>query len=91
MDYRNVMRILITTMGHWQDRPSGSAKIAYDDAVELVRRGVSAWILAPAEASLPEHEPRDGVHLLRYTPANLTFWNPARASAYLGANGMGCE
>jgi glycosyltransferase involved in cell wall biosynthesis len=73
------MKILITAIGHFFDRPSGSAKLAFDEAVELGRRGDDVWVLAPANPSLPEYELRDGIHLLRYFPAELSPWNPARA------------
>jgi glycosyltransferase involved in cell wall biosynthesis len=39
-------------------------------------------VLAHGESTLPEYEQRDGIHLLRYVPAKVAAWNPARASAH---------
>ena len=76
------MKVLIATIGHYNDRPSGSAKIAFDEAVELRRRGVEVWVLAHGESSLPEYEQKDGINLLRYTPEKVAPWNPARRFAH---------
>ena len=76
------MKVLITTIGHYNDRPSGSAKIAFDEAVELRRRGVEVWVLAHGESSLPEYEQKGGINLLRYTPEKVAPWNPARRFAH---------
>lgn len=73
------MKVLIAAMGHFCDRPTGSARVAFDEAVELARCGEDAWILAPGAPSLPEHELRDGVHLLRYVRPKVAPWSPARA------------
>lgn len=73
------MRILIAAIGHFGDHPGGSSKVVLDEAEELVRRGEEVWILAPGAPTLPEHEYRDGIHYLRYVPAEVAPWNPARA------------
>ena len=65
------MKVLITAMGHFCDRPTGSARVAFDEAMELTHSGEDVWVLAPGMPSLPEHEVRDGIHLLRYIPARL--------------------
>lgn len=76
------MKILVATVVHYHDNPGGSSKIAFDEAVELVRRGHEVWVLAHGEPSLPEHETRDGIHLLRYTTGKVSPWNPVRASVH---------
>lgn len=80
------MTILILTVGHYQDRPSGSARIALDEAVELARRGEDVWILAEGAPSLPEHEFKDGIHLLRYCPAKIHPWNISRGFVHQKAS-----
>jgi glycosyltransferase involved in cell wall biosynthesis len=79
------MRVLIATIGHFHDLPSGSSKIALDEAIALQRRGDEVWVLAPGSHTLPEHELRDGVHLLRYAAAPKASWNPARSSSHQDA------
>ncbi len=72
------MKVLIATVVHWHDLPTGSAKIAFDEAEELSRRGEDVWVLALGTAGQPEHEIRNGIHLLRYFPATVAAWSPAR-------------
>ena len=76
------MTILVTTIAHFWDRPTGSARVAFDEAVELKHGGEDVWVLAPGEPSLPEYELRDGIHLLRYVPATVAPWDPARGSGH---------
>jgi glycosyltransferase involved in cell wall biosynthesis len=76
------MRVLIAAGGHYDDNPGGAQKIAFDEAVELARRGEDVWVLAQGESSLPEYEQKDGMHLLRYVPAKVAPWNPARRFAH---------
>jgi glycosyltransferase involved in cell wall biosynthesis len=76
------MKVLIAAVCHFWDKPTGSARVAFDEAVELENSGEEVWVLAPGAPSLPEHELRDGIHLLRYVPAKVAPWNPARASGH---------
>ena len=76
------MKVLIAAMGHFYDRPTGSARVAFDEAVELSRRGEDVWVLAPGAPSLPQHEQKDGIHLLRYAPEQCASWSPARGSSH---------
>jgi glycosyltransferase involved in cell wall biosynthesis len=76
------MKVLIATIGHYDDLPGGAPRLALDEAVELTRRGDDVWVLAPGLPSLPEHELKDGIHLLRYVPAKVAPWNPARGSGH---------
>jgi glycosyltransferase involved in cell wall biosynthesis len=79
------MKILIAAIGHFNDAPSGSAKVTFDEAMELGSRGADVWVMAPGSSSLPEHEVKDGIHLLRYVPENVAPWNPRRASGHYRA------
>jgi glycosyltransferase involved in cell wall biosynthesis len=76
------MRILITTVAHHCDTPGGSPKIALDEATELYHRGDEVWVLAQGPSYLPEHEIKDGVHLLRYSPSKVAPWSPFRTLAH---------
>jgi glycosyltransferase involved in cell wall biosynthesis len=76
------MKVLIAAMGHFYDRPTGSARVAFDEAVELSHRGEDVWVLAPGAPSLPQHELKDRIHLLRYVPEKCAPWSPARGSGH---------
>jgi glycosyltransferase involved in cell wall biosynthesis len=76
------MKILITTGRHYRDYPSGSARIAFDEAIELARRGEDVWVLASAASSKPEYEVQEGIKILRYSPPKVAPWRPARASVH---------
>jgi len=76
------MRVLIAAIGHFNDAPTGSSRIAFDEAAELARRAEDVWVLAPGPSSLPEHEVKDGIHLLRYVPRAVSSWNPSRRSGH---------
>jgi glycosyltransferase involved in cell wall biosynthesis len=76
------MKILITSIGHYLDKPSGSSKIAFDEALRFASQGDEVWVLAEGPASAPEHEVHQGVHLLRYVPERHAAWSPARRTAH---------
>jgi glycosyltransferase involved in cell wall biosynthesis len=82
---RDLMRVLLATIGHFHERPGGSPKVALDEALELVCRGHEVWMLAPGGDSEPEHELKEGINYLRYVPAPVEHWNPARASRHQDA------
>jgi glycosyltransferase involved in cell wall biosynthesis len=72
------MKVLLATGRHYHDSPGGAQRIATDEAIEFRRRGVEVWMLATGDPTLPEYEQKDGIHLLRYFPAKVAAWNPAR-------------
>ena len=76
------MKILIAAGGYHGDRPSGSSRIAFDEAVELARRGQEVWMLASADPSLPEYQFENGIHVLRYAPVKSSDWSPGRAFSH---------
>ena len=61
------MKILIATVGHFHDHPGGSPKVAFDEAVELTRRGHDVWMIARGEELLPEYEMKDGIGICAIT------------------------
>jgi glycosyltransferase involved in cell wall biosynthesis len=76
------MKVLILSIAHFADTPGGGPRLVQDEARALDRRGDQVWVLAPGTAAQPEHEVRDGIHLLRYVPAPVAPWNPARSSGH---------
>jgi glycosyltransferase involved in cell wall biosynthesis len=76
------MKVLLVAVGHYHDNPGGAPKVVFEEAEELRRRGEEVWVLAHGESSLPEYEQKDGINFLRYTPAKVSFWNPARRFAH---------
>ena len=82
-----VVKILITTVSHYYDRPSGSARIALDEAHELRDRGEDVWIIGNGSDELPEYEIQNGIHLIRYCPPKMPSWHPRRAFVHQRAAG----
>ncbi len=77
------MRVLLVTIRHQVDSHSGSARIAHDESVALVRRGHEVWVLAEAIGpAYKEHEIDEGRHLLRYRAKNYATWHPKRRTAH---------
>lgn len=77
------MNILLTAIQHYTDRPSGSARIAWDQALYMAAAGHRVFSLAPA-LSKPyiEREDFKGVTLLRYEPRRFGTADPRRSSAH---------
>jgi len=77
------MRILITTVQHYEDAPSGSSAIAHHEAKWLAGQGHEVWVLgAKLNEASAEYEVREGRHLLRYSYRRYPKWNPRRALAH---------
>jgi glycosyltransferase involved in cell wall biosynthesis len=74
-----VKKILLTSIEHYVDLPSGSARLVWDEARFLAAAGHEVWAVAAcADRSAPEREVRDDVHLLRYTPPRSSAFDPRR-------------
>lgn len=72
-------RILIPTLFYYPDRPSGSVRLAYDEAVYLARMGHEVWIVTQdADGSQPEYAQHDDLHVLHYTSPVMGTFNPRR-------------
>ncbi len=60
-------RVLITAISIYPDAPSGSAKLAFDEASFLALQGHEVWLAAPRlKADSPEYEICNGINFLRY-------------------------
>src|SRR5690242_10107192 len=76
------MDILLTTVQHYNDRPSGSARVAHDEALYLAQRGHTVYLLASAaDRPYNESEQFEGVTLLRYDRPSLGAADPRRVFA----------
>lgn len=74
------MRILITVGHYHPDHPSGSSRIAYEEARFLASAGSDTWILGQkASANDPEYALDNGVHVLRYSVPRMSRLDPRRA------------
>ncbi|MBZ5534088.1 MAG: glycosyltransferase family 4 protein [Acidobacteriia bacterium] len=74
------MNILITSIQHYTDRPSGSSRLAYDEARYLAAAGHRVFMLAPSvDAASPEFEQVNGLSLLRYPLRDFHLADPRRA------------
>jgi glycosyltransferase involved in cell wall biosynthesis len=74
-----VKNILLTCVQHYVDRPSGSARIVWEEARFLAAAGHGVWVVAACEdGTAPEYEVRDGIHLLRYALPAAAGFDPRR-------------
>ena len=79
------MRILIAAIGHHTATPSGSSRVAWDEAQAFAEGGHEVWVLAPANSPGPFHETVRGVHLLRFWPREHSSWSLGRVRAHSDA------
>lgn len=76
-------RILIPTLFYYPDYPSGSVRLAYDEAVFLAQRGHEVWIVTQDPDGIqPEYTQRDGLHVLHYPSPYMSTFNPRRANIH---------
>ena len=77
------MQILITNIEHYPDRPSGSARIAHEQAEYLAAAGHQVTVVAPyVDENAPECEALGNLRLLRYRPLRFHAADPRRAWAH---------
>jgi len=77
------MRIVIASLQYHPDAPSGSARLAYDEAVYLAGLGHEVWLVArDGSGRQPEYEEKDGLRLLRYPPVVSRGADPSRFSLH---------
>jgi glycosyltransferase involved in cell wall biosynthesis len=80
------MRILIAAIGHYTEMPSGSARVAWDEALAFAKREHEVWVLAASrDVAAPRYEIVRGVHLLRFSPQRHPVWHPSRSSEHASA------
>jgi glycosyltransferase involved in cell wall biosynthesis len=68
------LRIVIASLSYHPERPSGSSRLAYDEARFLVAKGHDVWLVAmDGGTGQPEHVDDRGLHVLRY---RRPTWSP---------------
>ena len=73
------MRIVITMLHYYPDRPSGSTRLAFDEAQYLAQLGHEVWVVTQdLSGSKPEYSGEDGLHVLRYPTPILGWLSPRR-------------
>lgn len=77
------LRIVIPMLHYYPDRPSGSTRLAYDEAVFLANLGHEVWIITQdLSRSKPEYDFRDSLHVLRYPAPQLGVLDPRRTRVH---------
>jgi glycosyltransferase involved in cell wall biosynthesis len=72
-------QILIPMLFYYPDRPSGSVRLAFDEAVYLAEQGHKVWVVTQdPTGNQPEYAFRDGLHVLQYPSPNMGLFNPKR-------------
>lgn len=75
--------IIVTAVRYFPDQPSGSSRLAYDEALYLAGLGHEVWMMAPAfSRSKPEHSFETGLHVLRYPSPQLRAFDPRRVQVH---------
>lgn len=75
--------VVIPMLQLQSDAPGGSARIAWDEALQLARMGHDVWAVAPdVVGGAPEREDHDGVRVLRYALPPHAALDPRRAFAH---------
>ncbi len=72
---------MLVTVGHYHpDSPGGANRIAYEEARFLAASGHETWILGQATSpGHPEYAFDGGLHVLRYSVAELSHFDQRRA------------
>ena len=73
------LRIIITMLQFYPDQPSGSNRLAYDEAVFLAAQGHEVWVITQdMSGDKPEYSTHKDLHVLRYPRMQLDLYDPRR-------------
>lgn len=73
------LRIVIPMLFYHPDRPSGSVRLAFEEAVYLAQMGHEVWVVTQdPDGTQPEYAQRDGLHVLHYPSPQLGLFSPRR-------------
>ena len=76
-------KVLVTAFRYFPDDPSGSSRLAYEEALYLRDLGHEVWIVAPdLTEGKPEHCVESGLHVLRYSAPRYAAFDPRRLRAH---------
>ena len=76
-------RIIIPMLHYYPDRPSGSTRLAFDEAVFLSQLGHEVWVVTQdLSGDKPEYSFQDGLHVLRYPTPRFGLFDPRRMQAH---------
>jgi glycosyltransferase involved in cell wall biosynthesis len=74
------LQIIIPVLSYYPDDPNGAARLAFDEALFLVRRGHKVWVVTQdLSGDRPEYSFQDGLQVLRYPSPRLLPFDPRRA------------
>lgn len=76
-------RILIPVLFYYPDCPSGSARLAFDEAVYLAQMGHEVWMVTQdSDETHPAYAQRDGLNVLHYRSPHLSMFDPKRLTIH---------
>jgi len=79
-------RILITMLNYYPDTPSGSVRLAFDQAVHMANEGQEVWVITQDRSgNQPEYAFRDGLHVLHYQAPQVGLLDPRRVQGHQNA------
>lgn len=77
------MRVLIPLLYYYPDRPSGSTRLGFDQAVYMAQQGHEVWIVTQDPThQQPEYSFRDGLHVLQYPSPHANTFSPKRLNMH---------
>lgn len=79
----SLYNIVIPMLQYYPDRPSGSTRLAFDEACYLAQQGHEVWVIAPGlSGEKPEYAYQDGLHVLRYQAPDVGLFTPRRITVH---------
>lgn len=78
-----LMKIIVTALEYYPDKPSGSARLAFDEAIFLAKLGHEVWVVTQDnDGNQSEYRSQDGLHVLRYRAPQYSRFDPRRTQEH---------